>query len=327
MHTIGPARSTAAAPSWTSVFARELVAVASERPDVVGVTAAMLQPTGLHLLAERFPERVYDVGIAEQHAVASAAGLATGGLHPVVAIYATFMNRAFDQVLLDVALHRLPVTFVLDRAGVTGPDGPSHHGMWDLSLFGLVPGLRVAAPRDATRLRELLREAVADSRGPTALRYPKAEIGADLPAVASLGAADVLLARDRAEVLILAVGPLGQVAVEAARRLERTGVAATVVDPRWVLPIDPDLVAATHGYRLVVTLEDNGCAGGYGDAFCRALRSSSSDTDVLTLGLAQAFVAHGERSDILAQHGLDADGVVAAVTARLAGGSGLRSVI
>jgi 1-deoxy-D-xylulose-5-phosphate synthase len=317
MHTIGPVRVDVEGPSWTSVFAQELRTLGIERPDIVGVTAAMLRPTGLHLLAERFPERVYDVGIAEQHAVTSAAGLATAGLHPVVAVYATFLNRAFDQVLLDVALHRLPVTFVLDRAGITGSDGPSHHGMWDLSLLGLVPGLRVAAPRDAQRLRDLLREAVAECDGPTALRFPKAEVGADVAAMDTVGCADVLAARDRADVLLVAVGPMAEVAVEAGRRLDRVGVSTMVVDPRWVLPVDPALAALADTHRLVVTLEDNGCAGGYGDAFCRALRACGADVEVLTLGLDQRFIAHGNRADILAEQGLDPTQVTDAVTSRL----------
>ncbi|MDQ1750112.1 MAG: 1-deoxy-D-xylulose-5-phosphate synthase [Pseudonocardiales bacterium] len=326
MHTI--AASTAGGPgrSWTAVFGEELLAIGVEREDVVAVTAAMLRPTGLYPFAKRFPGRVYDVGIAEQHAVASAAGLATGGLHPVVAVYATFLNRALDQVLMDVALHRLPVTFVLDRAGITGTDGPSHHGMWDLSLLGAVPGMRVAAPRDAVRLRELLREAVADVDGPTALRFPKAEVGTDIASIGRLGNGDVLFARDRADVLLVAVGPMGQIAVEAAVELDRAGISSSVVDPRWVLPVEESLVAFAGRQRLVVTLEDNGVAGGFGDTFCRALRTAGVAVDVQTLGLPQRFLPHGERSSILAEHGLEASTVVASVLARLAGRSGLRSL-
>jgi 1-deoxy-D-xylulose-5-phosphate synthase len=291
---------------------------------VVAVTAAMLDPTGLTPTAASAPGRVFDVGIAEQHAVTSAAGLAMGGLHPVVAVYATFLNRAFDQVLMDVALHRLPVTFVLDRAGITGPDGPSHHGMWDLSLLGLVPGLRVAAPRDAATLAALFAEAVADADGPTALRFPKGRVPATLPALDRWGRADVVADADpgggRDRVLLLAVGAMTGPAVLAATELDRAGVAATVVDPGWVLPVDGALVAAAARYRLVVTVEDNGLAGGYGDAVGRALRGAGIDTALLTLGLAQRFLPHGERDDLLAGAGLDAAGIARGVCAALRAG-------
>src|SRR4051812_18601983 len=266
LHAVSPPRSGPGRPGWTAHAGDELVRIGARRPDVVALTAAMLEPTGLAPFAAAFPDRVVDVGIAEQHAVTSAAGLALGGLHPVVAVYATFLNRAFDQVLLDVGLHRLPVTLVLDRAGVTGSDGPSHNGMWDLSVLGIVPGMRVAAPRDATRLRELLREAVDDDRGPTAVRFPKGSPCADLPAVGRIGGADVLVDGGRAGVLLLALGPLAAAAVEAAERLRGSGIAATVVDPRWVLPVERALAAHAAGHRLVVTVEDNGLAGGVGGA-------------------------------------------------------------
>ena len=228
-----------AAPSvkWTHVFADELVAIADERPDVVGITAAMAEPTGIAALARKHPERVYDVGIAEQHAATSAAGLAMGGLHPVVAVYATFLNRAFDQVLLDVAMHKLPVTFVLDRAGITGPDGPSHYGIWDMSVFGVVPGLRIAAPRDAATLREELREAIAVDDGPTILRFPTGSVAADLPAVRRVGPVDVLSEHRQKDVLLVAVGAFGHLGVEVATRLGEHGYGVTVVDPRWVRPV------------------------------------------------------------------------------------------
>ena len=316
-HAVAPPRTGPQRPSWTSVLAAELVEVGGRRPDVVALTAAMLEPTGLAPFARAFPDRVVDVGIAEQHAVTSAAGMAMGGLHPVVALYATFLNRAFDQVLLDVALHRLPVTFVLDRAGVTGSDGPSHNGMWDLSVLGVVPGMRVAAPRDAARLRELLGEAVAEDGGPTALRFPKGSPGRDLPAVGRLGGADVLAADRAADVLLLAVGPLAEPALRTAELLRAGGVAATVVDPRWVLPVDPALVAAASGHRLVVTLEDNGAAGGFGDAVGRALRAAGVRTELLTLGLRQEFLEVGARDRLLAEQGLSAEAVAEAVLARL----------
>jgi 1-deoxy-D-xylulose-5-phosphate synthase len=318
MHTIGPAAARGSGPTWTNVFAEELRALGSERDDVVAVTAAMLRPTGLHPFAAEFPERTYDVGIAEQHAVTSAAGLATGGLHPVVAIYATFLNRAFDQVLMDVALHRLPITFVLDRAGITGSDGPSHNGMWDLSLLGLIPGMRVAAPRDARRLRELLREAVGFEDGPTAVRFPKAEVGPDVPTIEQRNCGDVLFSQVDSQVLLVPVGPLGEVAVAAAAELSRLGTAATVIDPRWILPVAPSLVALAGHHQLVVTLEDNGVAGGFGDSFCRALRAAGVDVDVQTVGIAQRFLPQGERAQLLGKHGLDVPGVVATVQARMA---------
>jgi 1-deoxy-D-xylulose-5-phosphate synthase len=316
-HAVPPAGSGPGRPTWTRCFGQALVELGARRPDVVALTAAMLEPTGLAPFAAAFPDRVVDVGIAEQHAVTSAAGLAMGGLHPVVALYATFLNRAFDQVLLDVALHRLPVTFVLDRAGITGSDGPSHNGMWDLSALGVVPGMRVAAPRDAPRLAELLGEAVAEDGGPTAVRFPKGCPGPVLPAVDRVGGADVLAAGRYAEVLVLAVGPLAAAAVEAAERLGVAGVPATVVDPRWLLPVDPALVEAARRHRLVVTVEDNGVAGGFGDAVGRALRAAGVPADLLTLGLRQEFVEVGERSALLAGRGLSAEGIAAAVLDRL----------
>jgi len=253
---------------------------------------------------------VFDVGIAEQHAMTSAAGLAMGGLHPVVAIYSTFLNRAFDQLLMDVALHRLPVTVVLDRAGVTGPDGASHNGMWDGSILQVVPGLRIAAPRDATRIAELLGEAVEVSDGPTVLRFPKGTIGAEVEAVGSLGRMDVLYrpggeaGPDAHDVLLIGAGPMAGVCVEAAGRLADQGIGVTVVDPRWVKPVDEALVGAAAGHRLVVTVEDNGRAGGFGDAVSRLLRDTGVDTPVRTFGLPQEFLGHGKREEILADAGL-----------------------
>src|SRR3954447_16662597 len=307
----------APAVKWTHVFADELVKVADERPDIVGITAAMAEPTGIAALARKYPDRVYDVGIAEQHAATSAAGLAMGGLHPVVAVYATFLNRAFDQVLLDVAMHRLPVTIVLDRAGVTAPAAPSHYGLWDMSVFGVVPGLRINAPRDAATLRQELREAVAVADGPTIVRFPTGSVPADLPAVDRLGGGDVLAAERYAEVLVLAVGPLADAALDAAGRLWAAGVPATVVDPRWLLPVDPALAEAARAHRLVVTVEDNGVAGGFGDAVGRALRAARVPADLLTLGLRQEFVEVGERAELLAGHGLSGAGIATAVLDRL----------
>ncbi|GIH14611.1 1-deoxy-D-xylulose-5-phosphate synthase [Rugosimonospora africana] len=319
MHTISPAKPAGAPvrPTWTDVLGDELVAIGARRPDVVAVTAAMLIPTGLKPFADRFPDRVYDVGIAEQHAVTSAAGLAMGGRHPVVCVYATFLNRAFDQVLMDVALHRLGVTFVLDRAGITGSDGPSHNGMWDLSLLGMVPGMRIAAPRDGQRLGELLREAVDHADGPTALRFPKAEVAIELPATGRLGNADLLRSHADPDVLIVAVGPMAGAALAAADELAAHGVFAAVADPRWIMPVDPGLVRAAGGYRLVVTVEDNGEHGGFGDAFARAARGAGIDVKLRTLALNQRFLAQGERKAMLAAQGLDGPGIARTVLAGL----------
>src|SRR5262245_39640910 len=296
----------AAPGTWSRVFGDEMVAIGARRSDVVAITAAMLHPTGLAPFAEASPDRVYAVGIAEQHAVTSAAGLAMGGLHPVVAIYATFLNRAFDQLLMDVALHRLPVTFALDRAGVTGPDGASHNGMWDGSILQVIPGLRIAAPRDAVRLAELLNEAVAVSDGPTVVRYPKGTVGGEAEAVGRLGGMDVLHrpAQEAADVLLVGAGPMAITCLETAVRLADQGIGVTVLDPRWVKPVDGALAEAAAGHRLVVTVEDNGRAGGFGDAVGRLLRDAGVGTPVRTFGLPQEFLAHGKREEILADAGL-----------------------
>ena len=305
-----------AAPTtkWTHVFAEELVALADERPDIVGLTAAMPGPTGIARLAAKHPERVFDVGIAEQHAVTSAAGLAMGGMHPVVAVYATFLNRAFDQLLLDVALHRLPVTFVLDRAGITGPDGPSHYGVWDLAVLGVVPGLRLAAPRDAATLREELREAVAVGDGPTVVRFPTGSVPADLPAVRRAGTVDVLAENGRRDVLLVAVGAFGHLGVEVAGRLAEQGYGVTVVDPRWVRPVPAELVELAGAHRLVVTVEDGVRAGGVGDALAGTLRESGVTVPVRDLGVPVAWHPHGSRAEILADLGLTAQDVARDVT-------------
>ncbi|HLU44507.1 MAG TPA: transketolase C-terminal domain-containing protein, partial [Natronosporangium sp.] len=294
---------------WTNVFAEELIAIADERPDVVGITAAMPGPTGIAKLAAKHPDRVYDVGIAEQHAVTSAAGLAMGGLHPVVAIYATFLNRAFDQLLLDVALHRLPVTFVLDRAGITGPDGPSHYGIWDLSILGVVPGLRLAAPRDAATLREELREAVAVKDGPTVIRFPTGAVPDDLPAVRRIGTVDVLVESEQRDVLLVAVGAFGHLGVEVANRLAEQGYGVTVVDPRWVRPVPEELVTLARDHRLVVTVEDGVRSGGIGDALAAALRDADVSTPLRDFGVAVDWHPHGSRNELLADLGLTAQDI------------------
>jgi 1-deoxy-D-xylulose-5-phosphate synthase len=305
-----------AAPSekWTHVFAEELVAIADERPDVVGITAAMAEPTGIATLGRKYPERVYDVGIAEQHAATSAAGLALGGLHPVVAVYATFLNRAFDQVLLDVAMHRLPVTFVLDRAGITGPDGPSHYGIWDLSILGVVPGVRVAAPRDSATLREELREAVAVDDGPTVVRFPTGTVPAALPALRRSGGVDVLAESPRRDVLLVAVGAFGALGVEVAGRVAEHGYGVTVVDPRWVRPVPAVLTGLAGEHRLVVTVEDGVRAGGIGDALAKALRDADVQVPLRDIGVPVGWHAHGSRAQVLADVGLTAQDVARDVT-------------
>jgi 1-deoxy-D-xylulose-5-phosphate synthase len=275
----------------------------------------MLYPVGLDALADKFPDRVFDVGIAEQHAVTSAAGMAMAGLHPVVAVYATFLNRAFDQVLLDVALHECGVTFVLDRAGVTGEDGPSHNGMWDMSLLQVVPRLRLAAPRDGAQLRELLREAVDVDDAPTVVRFAKGAVGDDIPAVERLGVADLLAHDDAPDVFVLAVGALAGVALEAADIARRSGLGVTVVDPRWVKPFDPAIVELAARHRLVVTVEDNGRQGGVGSSFTQALRDAGAQVPVRVHGVEQEFLHHAKRDVILARLGLTPEAIAGDIEA------------
>ncbi|NVK81523.1 transketolase C-terminal domain-containing protein, partial [Streptomyces morookaense] len=313
--------SPSAGRSWTSVFGDEMLRIGAERPDVVAITAAMLHPVGLTKFAEAYPDRVWDVGIAEQHAAVSAAGLATGGLHPVVAVYATFLNRAFDQVLMDVALHKCGVTFVLDRAGVTGTDGPSHNGMWDMSVLQVVPGLRIAAPRDATQLRAQLREAVAVEDAPTVVRYPKENVGEDIPAVGRIGGMDVLAAPEApgADVLLVGVGTMARVALDAADLLEARGTTCTVVDPRWVKPVDEALPGLAGRHRLVAVIEDNSRTGGVGWAVAQALRDAGTDLPVRTFGVPELFPAHAKRSEVLADLGLTPAEIAGRISAALPG--------
>ncbi|WP_416971304.1 1-deoxy-D-xylulose-5-phosphate synthase [Streptomyces sp. 4F14] len=308
-HTVGVMDPTTCAPlapsggpSWTSVFGEEMVRIGEERDDVVAITAAMLHPVGLGRFAERFPDRVWDVGIAEQHAAVSAAGLATGGLHPVVAVYATFLNRAFDQLLMDVALHRCGVTFVLDRAGVTGVDGASHNGMWDMSILQVVPGLRIAAPRDADQLRVQLRESVAVDDAPTLIRFPKESVGPSIPALERVGEMDVL--REGTDVLLVAVGVMAPVCLQAAELLASRGIECTVVDPRWVKPVDPELPGLAARHRLVAVVEDNSRSGGVGSAVALALGDAEVDVPVRRFGIPEQFLAHAKRGEVLADIGL-----------------------
>jgi 1-deoxy-D-xylulose-5-phosphate synthase len=304
--------------TWTDAFRDELVELGGRRDDIVAVTAAMMHPTGLDGFCARFPERTFDVGIAEQHAATSAAGMAMGGLHPVIAVYATFLNRAFDQMLLDVALHRCGVTFVLDRAGVTGDDGPSHNGMWDMSVLQVVPGLQLAAPRDDVRVGELLREAVEVDDAPTVLRFPKGPVTDEIPTLERVGRSDVLIRDGEPDVLLVGVGAMVASCVEVAEKLAAQGIGVTLVDPRWVKPVDPALVQMAADYRLVVTVEDNGRVGGCGATFAQALADADVDTPVRVHGIPQEFLEHAKRSAILERIGLNPTDLVRSVTDDLA---------
>ncbi len=312
------------AKSWTAVFADEIADIADEREDIVGITGAMLIPVGLHKFAARHPERVFDVGIAEQHALTSAAGMAFGGLHPVVAVYATFLNRAFDQLLMDVALHKAGVTIVLDRAGVTGPDGASHHGMWDMAMVQIVPGLHLAAPRDATRLREELREAVAIEDAPSVIRYSKGSVGAEVEALERLDDGVDVLARRPAgssenDVLIVSVGAMSELALDVSNRLGAQGISSTVVDPRWVLPVRRSIIDLAAGHRLVICIEDGVRAGGVGSRIRQEMRAAGVDTALNEVGLPVEFLDHGTRSQVLERVGLTAQQITHDVVAQVLG--------
>jgi len=316
----GESMEQATRPSWTSVFADEIVALADRDRRIVGITAAMLRPTGLHKLAEKHPDRIIDVGIAEQHAVASAAGLAYGGMHPVVAVYATFINRAFDQVLMDVALHKAGVTFVLDRAGVTGPDGASHHGMWDLSILQVVPNIRLAAPRDATRLREELAEAVAVDDAPTVVRFSKGSVGTEFDAVRrTADGVDVLREAPHKDVLIVTVGPMAKIGLEVAERLADQGIGATVVDPRWVVPVPGSVIELAREHRILVSIEDGVRVGGIGTRIRQDLRAAGVDTAVDELGLPDEFLEHASREEILERVGLTSQAIARDLVAQVLG--------
>ncbi len=316
--------------SWTGVFGEEITKIAEEREDIVAITGAMLLPVGFAALAAKFPERVIDVGIAEQHALTMAAGMAFGGLHPVVAIYATFLNRAFDQLLMDVALHKAGVTIVLDRAGVTGPDGPSHHGMWDLSMLQIVPGLHLAAPRDAQRLREELREAVAISDAPSVVRYSKGKVGPEVAAIERLYDGVDVLSRSQhempgaakepqADVLIVSVGSMSELSLDVAARIGAQGISSTVVDPRWVLPVPRSIVQLASQHRIVIVVEDGVRAGGVGSRIRQELRAAGIDTALNEVGLPVEFLAHGSREQVLERVGLTAQRVAQDVVEQVLG--------
>ncbi len=304
---------------WTDEFNEEMVAIGAERPDVVAITAAMLIPVGLDGFAAAYPDRVFDVGIAEQHAVTMASGLAYAGLHPVVAVYATFLNRAFDQVLMDCALHKAGVTFVLDRAGVTGSDGASHNGMWDMTLTSIVPGLRLAAPRDGEQVKKQLREALEVSDGPTVLRFPKGDVADPLLAVRSSGDVDVLFenAGDDVDLLLVGVGAFAGLATEAGEKIAAHGRSVRVVDPRWVVPVSVDVVSLARQARVVAVVEDNLVSGGVGASVTRALRDAGIDVPVHTYGIPKQFLDHASRGQILEDIGLTAEQVVTDLEPRL----------
>jgi 1-deoxy-D-xylulose-5-phosphate synthase len=316
----GKSLESGAGQSWTSVFSEEIVKVADRRPDVVGITGAMLIPVGLDKFAAKYPTRVFDVGIAEQHAVTSAAGMAFGGLHPVVAVYATFMNRAFDQVLMDVALHDAGVTFVLDRAGVTGPDGPSHHGMWDLAMLQIVPGIKLSSPRDANVLRELLNEAVEVRDKPTVIRFGKGTAGTVIPAISrTTDGVDILKQSAAKDVLIMSVGAMATTALQVAELLAAQGIGATVIDPRWVVPVPKSVVEMSAEHRLVVTIEDGIKVGGIGTRVRQDLRDAQVDTALTEIGLPDEFIDHATRNEILEDAGLTAQAIARNIVAQVVG--------
>jgi 1-deoxy-D-xylulose-5-phosphate synthase len=316
----GRSLESGAGQSWTSVFSEEIVKVADRRPDVVGITGAMLIPVGLDKFAAKYPTRVFDVGIAEQHAVTSAAGMAFGGLHPVVAVYATFMNRAFDQVLMDVALHNAGVTFVLDRAGVTGPDGPSHHGMWDLAMLQIVPGIKLSSPRDAIVLRELLNEAVEVRDKPTVIRFGKGTAGTVIPALSRTSdGVDILKQSAAKDVLIMSVGAMATTALHVADLLAAQGIGATVIDPRWVVPVPKSVVEMSAEHRLVVTIEDGIKVGGIGTRVRQDLRDAQIDTALTEIGLPDEFIDHATRNEILEDADLTAQAIARNIVAQVVG--------
>lgn len=314
----------ASKPGWTGIFTEAIVKAAAEREEIVAITAAMAGPVGLAPFAQKFPKRFYDVGIAEQHAIASASGLALGGVHPVVALYSTFLNRAFDQLLMDVALQKLPLTLVLDRAGITGSDGASHNGVWDLAITSLIPGIRVAAPRDGERLRELFDEALDIKDGPSIVRFPKGSLPSPIEAVSTLNdGVDVLSysdesTREQPDVLLIAVGAFAAPAVEVAQRLAANNVNVTVVDPRWIVPVPSSIIALAADHDLVVVYEDGIMRGGLGSLVDEALSAAEVDTPLRRLAFPNYFPKHQSRDELLAEAGLDVEGATSSIQGWLA---------
>jgi 1-deoxy-D-xylulose-5-phosphate synthase len=318
--TTGESLEISGGVSWTNVFRDEILEIADERKDIVGITGAMMIPVGLDAFAAKYPNRVFDVGIAEQHAVTSAAGMAFGGMHPIVAVYATFINRAFDQVLMDVALHKAGVTFILDRAGVTGPDGASHHGMWDLSILQIVPSIRIAAPRDAERLREELREAVAVDDAPTVIRFPKGVASTTIDSIKrSKDGVDYLFESSAKDVLIVAIGTMATMALKSAELLKAQGIGCTVIDPRWVVPVPKTVLTEAAKHRLVVTIEDGVKVGGIGTRIRQDMRAAQIDTALNEVGLPDEFLEHASRDEILERVGLTAKQITHDIVAQVLG--------
>jgi 1-deoxy-D-xylulose-5-phosphate synthase len=289
----------ASAPSWTNVFSEEITQIGRENSKIVAITAAMLGPTGLDKFSQSFPERTIDVGIAEQHAVTSAAGLSYAGMHPVIAIYSTFLNRAFDQLLLDVALHNAGVTFVLDRSGITGDDGPSHHGIWDLALTGIVPNMHVGAPRDGARLKEILRQSVAIQNAPSMIRFPKGAVPADIPALERISGTDILHRGENKQVLLISVGSMASMAMEVAGLAKKQSIEITVIDPLWVKPISPDVIAMCGQYGTVIVMEDGIKHAGIASTISEALREAGSNCVLHSIGVPLEFIEHSKRNEIL----------------------------
>ena len=289
----------ASAPSWTNIFSEEITQIGQENSKIIAITAAMLGPTGLDKFAQSFPDRTIDVGIAEQHAVTSAAGLSYAGMHPVIAIYSTFLNRAFDQLLLDVALHNAGVTFVLDRSGITGDDGPSHHGIWDLALTGIVPNMHVGAPRDGARLKEILRQSVAIHDAPSMIRFPKGAVPLDIPALERISGTDILHRGASKQVLLISVGSMASMAVEVANLAKEQSIEITVVDPLWVKPISPDVIAMCGQYGTVVVMEDGIKHAGIASTISEALREAGSNCTLHSIGIPLEFIEHSKRNEIL----------------------------
>ena len=300
----------ASAPSWTNVFSEEITAIGRENSTIVAITAAMLGPTGLDKFAQQFPERTIDVGIAEQHAVTSAAGLAYAGMHPVIAIYSTFSNRAFDQLLLDVALHKAGVTFVLDRAGITGDDGPSHHGIWDLALTGIVPNMHVGAPRDGARLKEILRACIGISDAPSMVRFPKGAVPADISALERIDGIDVLHKGATQQVLIISIGSMAGMAIEVAQLAKAQSIEITVVDPLWVKPIPQSLIEMCAHYSTVVVMEDGIKHAGIASTISEAVRESDNNCSLHSIGVPLEFIEHSKRAEILDDLEITPDAIV-----------------
>lgn len=301
----------------TDVAGRAIAEAAASRPDMVGISAAMVSTAGLMQMSQRFPDRVYDTAIAEQHAVTLAAGMAMAGKKPVVAVYSAFLQRAFDQIVADVALHNLPVVFLVDRAGITGPDGPSHHGIFDLSYLRMIPNMVVGAPADATELCAMIETAV-DHDGPIAIRYPKSA-AVSIPAipVPSIPIGEAQLLTGGSDVLLVAVGRMVEVAEKAALDLGEKGVSVGVVNARWVKPLDPRILEWASPVAHVVTLEDNVVAGGFGSAVMEVFSSAGMTKEVTCIGVPDQFLPFGSPSDLYESVGMDAPGVVSRVLALL----------